>query len=112
MPRNAILARYLPWVARREREREQRLAALRRRDGDDCRRCRRPLRFDLPEGHDRAPVIVGITDGAPGEPQAFDALCLTHRRCNGEADHTQEVQDRVRRKAEAALFAKPKRRKA
>ena len=42
-------AEYLnPWKLRREKQR-QRLAALRQRDGDNCRRCRRPLRFDLPQ---------------------------------------------------------------
>ena len=29
----------------------RRVAQLRQRDGDQCRRCRRPLRFDLPAGH-------------------------------------------------------------
>ena len=39
-----------PWKFRREQA--ERLRALRLRDGDNCRRCKRPLRFDLPDGHD------------------------------------------------------------
>jgi hypothetical protein len=36
---------------------------------------------------------------------------LCHRRCNGEgADHTREVQERVRRKNEAVLFSKTRKR--
>jgi hypothetical protein len=97
------------WTSRKEKER-RRIATLRSRDGEDCRRCRRPLRFDLPSGHDLAPKI---------EPMAVDAkadeleqMCLTHWRCNPSMlDHTGEVLDRVRRKAEAELLAKPKRRK-
>ena len=56
MPQRASLTRYLnPWKFKREQEELQRLANLRTRDGDHCRRCRRPMRFDLPAGHDHAP---------------------------------------------------------
>jgi hypothetical protein len=113
MPRNDSIVRYLnPWKQRRERERQQqRLAELRGRDGDDCRRCRRPLRFDLTDGHDLGPKIEAILSGE-GADQTLDNLCLTHRRCIGEgSDHTQEVTERVRRKNEAELFASSRRRK-
>ena len=105
-----ILAKYVtPWKYRREQE-EQRVHALRKRDGDDCRRCRRPLRFDLPRGHDLGPRIECFA--AAPEP-SLDDQCLTHGRCNAEgADHTQEVQDRVRRKSEAELFGKSRRKKS
>lgn len=89
-------------TSRKEKER-RRMAVLRTRDGDDCRRCRRPLRFDLPSGYDMAPRIERVAD---------DSEYLTHGRCNPSmVDHTGEVLDRVRRKAEAELLAKPKRRK-
>ncbi|WP_155265505.1 hypothetical protein [Sphingomonas segetis] len=102
----AILARYVtPWKFRRAQH-EQRLAALRERDGDNCRRCRRPLRFDLPRGHDKAPRFEQIGSGA----EALDNLCLCHVRCNAAgADVTEEVTERVRRKSEAELFARPRR---
>ena len=35
-----------PWRLKRERA-AARIAALRARDGDNCVRCRRPMRFDL-----------------------------------------------------------------
>jgi hypothetical protein len=108
---STILARYVtPWKYRREQE-AQRLHALRKRDGDECRRCRRPMRFDLPRGHDLGPRIEPLATSQAGEELALNHLCLTHGRCNAEgADHTQEVQDRVRRRSEAELFAKARRR--
>ena len=46
-----------------------------------------------------------------GERAAFDNLCLTHRRCNAVAgDHTAEVTERIRRKQEAELFSKARKR--
>jgi hypothetical protein len=89
--RLTIIARYLnPWKVKRDQERAC-VAALRRRDGDDCRRCRRE---------------------ASGGNGAIEGLCLTHGRCNPSMiDHTGEVLARVRRKAEAELLAKPRRRR-
>ena len=105
---SSTIARYVnPWKFKREQE-EQRLAALRRRDGDDCRRCRRPMRFDLPDGHDLGPKVEAVANGAAA---AFDDLCLTHRRCNTEpADLTAEVKERIRRKNEAELFSRARKR--
>ena len=112
MPPKSI-ARYLtPWKLKRERAAE-RVRTLRGRDGDNCTRCRRPLRFDLPNGHDQAPKIEPRSAAPGGE--ALAGLCLCHSRCNaGMTDHTGEVAERIRRKAEEALFAKTrgKKRKA
>lgn len=103
-----IIAKYVnPWKFRREQD-EARLRALRQRDGDDCRRCRRPMRFDLPDGHDLGARVEQLLSGG----EWIDNLCLTHRRCIPEsADVTREVQDRVRRKSEAELFAKSRTRR-
>ncbi len=104
----SFIAKYVsPWALRRNKEREQRLQALRRRDGDNCRRCRRSLRFDLPDGHDQAPTIQEIAGTAGDEPPPLDNLCLCHQRCNAQGgDHTGEVKERIRRKGEAELFVK------
>jgi len=109
MPDQSI-ARYLtPWKLKRERAAE-RVRTLRGRDGDHCARCRRPLRFDLPDGHDQAPKVEP-RPAAPGG-DALAGLCLTHTRCNaGKVDHTGDVAERMRRKAEAELFAKARRKK-
>jgi hypothetical protein len=106
----ALILRYVnPWKFRREQQ--ERLRAIRLRDGDDCRRCRRPLRFDLPEGHDQGATIEQFLGGPGTAAEALDNFCLCHRRCNPErADNTQEVCDRVRRKNEAALFANTRKR--
>ena len=100
------VVRYLnPWKLKRERA-AARLAALRQRDGDNCARCRRPLRFDLPAGHDQGAAIEEVAAGD-------QRLC--HRRCNAPGlDHTGEVTARLRRKSEAVLFetARKRRRKA
>ncbi|MBV9527308.1 hypothetical protein [Sphingomonas sp.] len=110
MSSNPSIVRYLnPWKARRE-EREQRIAELRTRDGDACRRCRRPIRFDLPVGHDQGPRIEDVVTLAVGAPRTIGNQCLCHGRCNGVgADHTSEVQERRRRSNEADLFARSRR---
>jgi hypothetical protein len=107
-----LIARYLnPWKFHAQ-EKQRRLDALRRRDGDGCRRCRRPLRFDLPEGHDQAATVEPIRPVAPAKDDVLDNLCLCHVRCNASmVDHTLDVKDRIRRRQEAALF-KPRRKRA
>jgi hypothetical protein len=102
------LALYLnPWKLGREKQR-QRLDALRQRDGDNCRRCRRPMRFDLPRGHDQGAKIEEIL---PGEADALENFCLTHVRCNAAgADQTGEVTERMRRRNEAALLSRTRKR--
>ena len=108
---HSSLARYLnPWKHRRE-EYERKVAELRQRDGDNCTRCRRPVRFDFPAGHDLSAKIEPM--GAIAVADTIEHSCLTHMRCNAQAcDNTAEVQERVRRKSEAALFneARTKRR--
>jgi hypothetical protein len=101
------IVRYLnPLQLRRERA-AARLRALRQRDGDNCARCRRPIRFDLPAGYDQAAKLEQI---APGSA-APDNFRLCHRRCNAPGlDHTAEVSERIRRKAEADLLSKSRRK--
>jgi hypothetical protein len=104
---SSLIFRYLnPWRARRALV-QQRIAELRSRDGDTCRRCRRPLRFDLPPGHDQGATVAQLA----GDTDAIDTLCLTHVRCNpAGADHTGEVTERMRRRNEAALLSRPRKR--
>jgi hypothetical protein len=105
---SAIVKFVNPWKFRRHQE-AQRLQALRHRDGDDCRRCRRPMRFDLPRGHDLGPKVEPISSGTA---DSIDNLCLTHRRCISEgADHTVEVKERIRRRAEADLLSGSRRKR-
>ena len=100
-----------PWKYRREQAEAAHVHALRQRDGDDCRRCRRPMRFDLPAGHDQGACVQPIQFGVELNGAAFDNLCLTHRRCNAaQADNTAEVTERIRRKQEAELFSKRRKR--
>jgi hypothetical protein len=109
MPRTSIAKYLAPWAFKHAKE-QQRLEQLRGRNGDNCWRCRRPLRFDLPGGHDQAPTIQSFADGT----DSLDSFCLTHRRCVTEAqDHTAQVEERLRLKREAELLARSrKRRKA
>ena len=93
-----------PWKQRREAE-QARVAAIRQRDGDSCRRCRRPIRFELPAGHDQGARIEAILCGEDAD--SLDNQCLTHGRCNvGGLDHTDEVFERLRPQREAELFAR------
>ena len=102
------LVRFLnPWKHRRE-ERRRRVEALRERDGDACRRCRRPIRFELPAGHDLGVQIEAMPGGVAGTRAAADSLgdlCLTHGRCNAAGqDHTGLAMERLRPAREAELF--------
>lgn len=113
MQRNASLAKYLnPWKFKREEAaRQQRIADLRRRDGDACQRCRRAIRFDLPDGHDQAPKFHELSPPPTDAQPPIETQCLVHTRCNAAgADNTAEVTERVRRKGEAALFANNRKR--
>lgn len=97
-----------PWKAKRQAE-AARLSALRQRDGDNCARCRRPLRFDLTKGDDRGFAVEQVVRGA-GE--ALDNFRLCHPRCNPSGvDHTGEVLHRARIKNEAALFARSRKKR-
>lgn len=89
---------FLPPVFRRS-DRQQQVQALRQRDGENCRRCRRPLRFDLPAGHDKSPAVQPLLHAEDAETDLAN-LCLCHVRCNGESvDNTLEVLERVRLRA-------------
>src|SRR4051794_21315099 len=108
---NSIARFVSPLKYRREQEEAARVSALRRRDGDECRRCRRAIRFDLPAGHDQGALVQPILYGVAGPEAALDNFCLTHRRCNAaSADNTVEVTERIRRKQEAELFSKARKR--
>ena len=102
------LARFLnPWGFRRD-QRQLRLQALRSRDGDCCRRCRRPIRFELPEGHEHGARVEQVVPGS----DSLDNLCLTHGRCNAKSgDDTSVVRERLRPHREAELFVKDRRKR-
>ena len=100
------LVRFLNPFSYRREQAARRLAELRQRDGDACRRCRRRLRFDLPDGHDLGATIVG------GAGDSLADTVLTHRRCHSAGtDHTAVVAERRKRKKEAELLAKPAKRR-
>ena len=102
------LIRFLNPRKYRRDQKAARVEALKTRDGEQCARCRRRIRFDFPAGHDQGPII----EPAPSAI-APDHVRLCHRRCNKPGlDHTIEVTERVRRKNEAALFGKSRKRRA
>jgi 5-methylcytosine-specific restriction endonuclease McrA len=111
----SVIAKYVnPWKFRREQN-AQRLHALRQRDGDTCSRCKRPMRFDLPAGHELAAKVEAILPGPAGGTEALDNLVLCHGRCNAQTgDMTAEIRERLRLQREAALFSqeRKKRRRA
>lgn len=114
MQRQSTLSKYLnPWKFKREQAaRQERLLELRRRDGENCQRCRRSLRFDLPNEHDQAPRFHDLA-AVPTEGflPPIESQCLVHVRCNASgADSTAEVTQRVRRNGDAALFANSRKR--
>ena len=111
MSSGTIIKFVAPWKYRRDQN-EQRLKALRMRDGDTCRRCKRDLRFDLPDGHDLGARIEPILPKSAGGTDDLDNLCLTHGRCNAKHGcDTAEVKERARVKHEAELFVKSRSRR-
>lgn len=112
MPKKSIAKYLCPWMFKRETKR-QRFDALRQRDGDNCWRCRRQMRFDLPPGHDLAPTIEHVQPKSKGGTSELGNLCLCHGRCNRLlGDATPEVKERMRLKNEAELFAKARKKRA
>ena len=107
----SFFIKYLNPRKYRRQKAAEKLSALRQRDDDNCARCRRPMRFDLVEGHDQGAAIEPIVPGSVGE--ALEDFRLCHPRCNPSGvDHTEEVTMRVRRKNEAELFAKARAKRA
>ena len=108
----ALVARALnPWKFKREQT-AQRVLQLRQRDGDNCTRCRRPLRFDLPDGHDRGARIETMPGAGASGSDPLANLCLTHGRCNTKSGHdTAQVRERTRIKNEVALFDRARERR-
>ena len=108
----SIISKYVtPWKFRQAQE-AQRLQLLRQRDGDNCSRCRRPMRFDLPRGHDLGARVEQIQHGYDGCSETVDNLVLCHGRCTAEsADNTPEVLERIRRKNEAALLSRSRQKR-
>ena len=101
--RTAIVRYLNPWTLRRDKQR-QRLLELRTRDGDHCGRCKRPMNFDLPPGHDQAPVLVPVGANPGKGSRAIENLRLCHVRCNGvTVDSTAQVQERLRLRAEESV---------
>lgn len=102
---SSSLVRFVnPWKFRRDQAAEK-LKALRQRDGDHCARCRRPIRFDLVDGHDQGPKVEQRVTLPEGAVETLDDLCLTHGRCNWKHGcDTAEVKERARIKHEAQLF--------
>lgn len=107
----SFLAKYVTPSKYRRRREAERVRALKLRDGENCARCRRPMRFDLPPGHDEGARVAEVTPGATASDD-LSGLRLTHHCCNASGiDHTEEVTERMRRKNEAELFARSKKRK-
>lgn len=107
----ADLFRLLSPGHRRREQVQNRIAELRIRDGDRCARCRRTLRFDLPDGHDQSARIEPVDPAAAGP--LLDNLCLTHGRCHSAGrDDTGHARERLRPAREAQLFAAARGRRA
>jgi hypothetical protein len=108
----STIARYVnPWKYKREQAEAQRMAELRARDGDNCARCRRPIRFDLPAGYDQGAAVEEVVPNLEIGAEELGNLRLCHLRCNASGiDHTGEVTERMRRRNEAALFANHRKR--
>jgi hypothetical protein len=64
------------------REHKRRRAAIRARDGDNCWRCNRPMRFDGPPNCGKAATIEHLLPLALGGTDDLDNLVLCHPGCN------------------------------
>ena len=87
----------VPWWIARHRKKKVRLAALRARDGDDCWRCGRPMRFEGPPNRGRAATIEHLRPRSQGGTGALDNLRLCHVGCNRHLGaHPPEQKERMR----------------
>ena len=78
-------------------EKKQRFAAVRARDGDDCWRCNRPMRFEGPPNCGKAATIEHVLPRSKGGGDDLGNLRLCHVGCNRHlADHPPEQKERMR----------------
>lgn len=88
---------FLPGWAHKLVKKKRRFAAIRARDGDDCWRCHRPMRFEGPPNCGKAATIEHITPRSKGGTDDLDNLRLCHVGCNRHlADHPPEQKERMR----------------
>jgi 5-methylcytosine-specific restriction endonuclease McrA len=81
----------------------QRLAHLGARDGDDCWRCNRPMRFGGTPNCGKAATIEHLTPLSLGGTWALDNLVLCHVGCN------RDLGDRPRAQKERMRINQPRR---
>jgi 5-methylcytosine-specific restriction endonuclease McrA len=98
------------WVFRRARR--KRIAALRARDGDNCWRCNRPMRFGAPFNRGKAATVEHVLARALGGTDDLGNLRLCHIGCNrhlGTAPPEQKERMRINRDAPSPLLIAPSR---
>ena len=88
---------FLPgWVHRLVRKKKL-IAALRARDGDDCWRCNRPMRFEGVPNRGKAATIEHVLSRSKGGGDDPGNLRLCHVGCNRHlADHAPDQKERMR----------------
>ena len=71
--------------------------AVRKRDGDDCWRCHKPLRFGPPFNVGKAATIEHVKPLADEGSWELDNLRLCHKGCNKHlGTNTPEQKERMR----------------
>ena len=87
---------FLPGWVHRHRRRKL-LKALRARDGDQCWRCNRPMRFEGEPNCGKAATIEHYLPKAKGGTDDLANLRLCHVGCNRHlADHAPAQKERMR----------------
>ena len=88
---------FLPGWVHKRLNRHRKFARVRRRDGDDCWRCGRPMRFEGPPNCGKAATIEHVQPLSRGGSWALDNLRLCHVGCNRHlGDRTPEEKERMR----------------
>ena len=96
MPRKPF-AKYLPWWMQKHIRNQERRAAVRKRDGDECWHCGNPMRFGPPFNAGKAATIEHVMPLSQGGTWALGNLRLCHGRCNRHLGaHSPEQKERMR----------------
>lgn len=91
--------RFLPWWIRRSLEQRACKAAVRQRDGDNCWRCHRPMRFGPPFNCGKGASVEHLEPLSQGGTWALGNLVLCHVGCNRHLGaNTPEQKKRMRLK--------------
>jgi hypothetical protein len=91
------LKRFLPWWMKKHLKKRAKIAEIRQRDGDNCWRCHRPMRFGPPYNVGKSATVELKLPKALDGTSALENIVLCHVGCNRHLGaNTPEQKQRMR----------------